>query len=144
MSVFDRSKLVPYSAEQMFALVDDVERYQDFLPWCCESRVLALNDNEMRAQLSVSKGPLKLSWVTRNTRDAGRWIEMNLDEGPFSCLSGSWLFDPLDSKASKVSLRLEYELDGSLKRLALSMIFDQIVRSLMQAFIDRAGEIYDR
>ena len=143
MPVFDRSKLVSFSAEQMFALVDDVERYCEFLPWCRESQVLEINDEVMKAQLSVSKGPLNLSWITKNTREPGRSIGMVLEQGPFQYLSGTWRFEPLDAMASKVTLKLEYELEGALKRVALSMIFDQIVRSLIQAFIDRAGEIYD-
>ena len=144
MAVFERRQLVPYSAEQMFALVDDVASYDVFLPWCRLSEVISVEGDVMRARVGVCKGPLKLTWITRNQRVAGRTIRMDLEQGPFQVLQGEWRFEPLDEMASHVSLRLEYELEGSLKRVALSLIFDQIVRSLIRAFIDRAGEIYGR
>lgn len=127
----------------MYALVDDVAAYPQFLPLCCASEVLSRQDEVMVARVAVARGPLRLAWTTRNVREPGRSIQMALQEGPFERLEGRWNFDRVDDRASHISLGLRYDLAPGLRGIAGGLLFDQVVRSLVKAFIDRAGELYD-
>lgn len=136
-----RSALVPYTASEMFALVDDVEAYPRFLPWCDEARVESRSDDVLVATLGVHLGPLHKRFTTRNTRRGVEAIEMELVGGPFRHLQGGWRFREL-AEGCEVSLELEFEFENRLTNRMFGMLFEQTVNSLVDAFARRARELY--
>ena len=142
MTVVEKSALVKFSARQMFELVNDIESYPQFLPWCSGSRILKRGDNFVEAELLISKGGFKKSFSTRNQLNANEKITVSLLDGPFSHLQGHWDFLPLREDASKVSLNLEFEMAGKLSNLAFGAVFNQICNTMVSAFTQRAKEVY--
>lgn len=139
-----KSALVPYSATQMFALVDDIESYQQFLPWCRNSQVLSRGADEVRATIEIAHGSLRKAFTTRNRLQPGKMIEMRLEKGPFRHLEGFWRFDTLGESASKVSFDLDFEFSNRLVGLAMGPVFSQIANSLVDAFGKRAVQVYGK
>lgn len=127
---------------QMFKLVDDIASYADFLPWCSRSEVTARNDNVVDGVLEISYSKLNKSFTTRNINTPHSAIEMQLIEGPFKKLHGQWLFEPLGDDGAKVSLLLEFEFSSKLLNMTVGPVFSQIANSLVDAFTQRAKEIY--
>ncbi len=142
MPQIQRSALVPYSAQQMFELVNDVANYPQFLPWCVGSEVLQSSSELMLARLDLAKGPVKQRFTTRNTLVAGQSIQLTLEDGPFSRLQGLWQFTPLADDACKVSMQLEFALNSKLASVALGKVFHEAVNQLVDAFVQRTSEIY--
>lgn len=141
MTTINRSALVPYSANQMFQLVDDIEKYADFLPWCKSTHVLNRSKNEVTASIEIAKAGINKTFTTKNINSKNQ-IELNLVDGPFKSLHGFWRFTVLDEKACKVSLDIEFHFSNKLISMTLGPIFSQICNSLVNAFVDRAGRIY--
>ena len=137
-----RSALVLHSAECMFSLVNDVQRYPEFLPWCASSSILDQGGDFMVARLDVSKGAVRQSFTTRNEFIDQATISMSLVDGPFSRLSGQWRFLHLDKDASKVELHLEFDLKKSLSKVAFGPIFNQAANSMVDAFCGRADALF--
>jgi len=142
MTVVQKSALVKFSAQQMFDLVNDIEAYPQFLPWCSGSRIIKREDNVVEAELLISKGGFKKAFSTRNLIDDGGKITVSLLDGPFSYLEGVWNFMPLREDASKISLDLEFEMSGKLASLAFGAVFNQICNTMVGAFTTRAKEVY--
>jgi ribosome-associated toxin RatA of RatAB toxin-antitoxin module len=143
MTLVQKSALVKFSAQRMFQLVDDIEAYPDFLPWCSGSRIICRKEEVVEAELCISKGGFKKSFATRNRLDPGGRIYMSLINGPFSYLEGMWNFVPLREDASKISLDLEFELPGALASLAFGAVFNQICNTMVSSFTQRAKQVYD-
>lgn len=137
-----RTAVVPYSAEEMYALVNDIESYPDFLPWCTGARVHARNGNRVTASVSLATAGIRQSFSTENTLQPGRRIDVRLVSGPFSRLEGFWKFDPAGERACHVQLSLDFEFRNVVLKLALSRVFHFILNSLVDAFTRRAEHIY--
>ncbi|HEY1028585.1 MAG TPA: type II toxin-antitoxin system RatA family toxin [Pseudomonas sp.] len=137
-----RSALLPYPAQALFDLVNDVASYPQFLPWCSASQVLEVSETHMVASLEVAKGSLSQRFVTRNTLLPGQRIEMNLQEGPFSRLHGVWEFKALGDKACKITLDLSFDYAGPLVRATLGPLFNQATNTMVDAFCQRAKQLY--
>ena len=142
MLVVDRSALVPYSADQMYQLVKDVESYPDFLPWCSGAEILEQLDDGVRGRVDISKGKLKQSFSTRNKFIEGRAIDMQLEDGPFSHLQGGWNFEPIGDAGSRVSLHLEFDFSSTLARMTIGPVFNAIADKLVDAFVEQATNVY--
>ena len=142
MDVVDRSALVHYSNDEMFALVSDIDAYPQFLPWCSGARVLSHEQHEMCARIDFSVSGVSKSFTTRNQLQPGREISMQLVEGPFSQLEGRWRFEPLGDAGSKISLFLEYDFSSKMVSLAVGPVFNKIANTLVGAFQKRAVEVY--
>ncbi len=142
MTIVQKSALVKYSAQQMFDLVNDIEAYPQFLPWCSGSRIIKRDHNIVEAELLISKGGFKKSFSTRNKVDSCGKITVSLLDGPFSYLEGVWNFMPLREDASKISLDLEFEMSGKLASLAFGAVFNQICNTMVSSFTNRAKQIY--
>jgi ribosome-associated toxin RatA of RatAB toxin-antitoxin module len=142
LDVVDRSALVHYSNDEMFALVSDINAYPQFLPWCCGARVLSQEQDEMIARIDFSVSGVSKSFTTRNRLIPGREINMQLVEGPFSQLEGRWRFEPLGSAGSKISVFLEYDFSSKMVSLAVGPVFNKIANTLVDAFQKRAVEVY--
>lgn len=137
-----RSVLVPYSDAQMFALVEDVARYPEFLPWCGGSTVHERDAAGMVATVVIDFKGLRQSFSTRNAHEPPSRITLALREGPFSQLSGEWRFRSLRADACKVEFDLDYAFGGGLLGRALAPVFDQIAGSFVDAFVRRAEAVY--
>ncbi len=142
ISVVQKSALVKYSAQQMFDLVDDIESYPQFLPWCAGSRVLRREGDIVEGQLDIAKAGFHKSFTTRNRLDHGGKIYMSLLEGPFKSLEGVWNFLPLREDASKISLDLEFEIASAFASLAFGPVFNQICNTMVSSFTQRAKTVY--
>lgn len=142
MTLVQKSALVKFSAQQMFDLVNDIESYPKFLPWCSGSRVLKREGDYIEAELMISKGGFKKSFSTRNKIDQGGVITVSLLDGPFTHLEGVWKFMPLRDDASKISLDLEFEMSGKLASLAFGAVFNQICNTMVSSFTNRARQVY--
>jgi ribosome-associated toxin RatA of RatAB toxin-antitoxin module len=144
MANIHRSALVPYTPAEMYALVSDIEAYPQFLPWCTQAKVLSEQGDEVRATLELSRGGIHKSFTTSNRQQQNKMIEIRLLEGPFRHLEGFWRFDPLQEVGCKVALDLDFEFAGKLISLAFGPVFNQIANSLVDAFHQRAVEVYGR
>lgn len=142
MRTINRHALVPYSTAEMFALVDDIDAYQNFLPWCKKSQVLSRDEDVVRGLIELSKAGIEKSFTTSNRLQKNKMIEMRLEEGPFHHLEGFWRFDALDETACKISLLLEFEFSSKILDLTVGPVFNQIANSLVDAFCKRATEVY--
>ena len=138
-----RSAIVEHKAEEMFALVDDIEAYPRFLPWCAGATVHERTAQGTRATLTVGMRGLRLSFTTQNENRPGESIDMRLVQGPFRRFAAAWRFKPLSAQACSVELSLEYELSGALARVFARM-FDGIADTMVDAFTRRADEVYGR
>lgn len=137
-----RSALLMHSALQMTDLVDHVESYPKFLPWCGSVSVSRIDVNHMIATIVIAYRGLHQAFTTRNTRDNCSSITMELVDGPFSHLLGKWQFHPLDDFACKVELQLDYAFSSNLLSRILAPIFHQIAATLVDAFVREAGRRY--
>lgn len=142
MAEVNQSVLVPYSAAQMFELVDAVERYPEFLPWCAASELIDRNDAELRAALHVNFRGIKQKFSTRNSRSAPNAMGIQLVEGPFKALEGSWKFIPLSDAGCKVEFRLSWEFSSRLLASLAGPVFNHIALTMVDAFVKRAESLY--
>jgi ribosome-associated toxin RatA of RatAB toxin-antitoxin module len=130
-----------HSAAQMYDLVNDVERYPEFLDGCAEVDLIESSPTQMVARLHLSKAGLCYQFVTRNQLTPDALIELELEQGSFDYLRGSWAFTPLRDDACKVEMALEFGVTG-LKGKALSGLFSPIAANMVDAFCKRADIIY--
>ena len=136
--------MVPYTAAEMYSLVDDIDTYPLFLPWCKTSRILSRDEDEVRASIEMAKGGIHKSFTTSNRLQRNKMIEMRLVEGPFRHMEGFWRFETLGEKGCKVTLDLEFEFSNKILRMTLGPVFDQIANTLVDAFCERAIDVYGK
>jgi len=136
-----RSAIVGHSAAEMYALVEDIESYPRFLPWCRAVRV-ERGPEGTRATLTAAMAGVQQSFTTRNANRPGESIEMRLVEGPFSAFAASWRFEPLSAEGCRIAFRLEYEFASRALGRLLQPLFDRIADTMVDAFTRRAREIY--
>ena len=142
MRKVSRSALVPFSARQMYVLVEDVESYPEFLPWC-GGAVLHWRDGDvLEGSVEMRIAGLRRSFRTRNRMREFEAIDMELVEGPFSQLSGGWQFKALEQLGCKVSLEVEFEVKNRATNRVLAHYFEEICNSLVDAFVRRAEHMY--
>jgi len=137
-----RSVLVNYTPEQMFALVDDVERYPEFLPWCGGATVSHRDDAQTRATIEISYHGIKQRFTTENSKRPPFEMDLRLVQGPFRELDGEWRFNRLGERGCKVEFRLRYEFSSRVLAALLGPVFDFIANSFVEAFVKRANQLY--
>jgi ribosome-associated toxin RatA of RatAB toxin-antitoxin module len=142
LQVVERSAIVTFKAEQMFALVNDVGRYPEFLPWCNGARVEDMSETERLATVSIARGVLRTEFTTRNTLEKNARILMELVDGPFRDLTGEWRFEPIGERGSRVHFRVEFEFKNRLTAAAFNAMFEALCGSIVDAFVQRAHKIY--
>ena len=142
MTEIQKTATVPYSASQMYALVNDIESYPEFLPWCADARINECYDDHLKASLTFKASKLEHSFTTENTMQPGRLINVRLVEGPFKHLTGSWRFEARDESHCFITLRMQFEFKNKILKMALGKTFNKIVNSLVDAFSQRARELY--
>ena len=142
MPTIHRNATVPYSAEQMYKLVNDIARYQEFVPYCTSSVVHEQSDDVIRATLTLSAKGFQKSFTTLNRLQKNRMMEIQLIDGPFKRLEGFWKFEHHDDGHSEVILDLEFELENKMFAMMFGAVFQQVAGKLVDAFVKRAKMIY--
>lgn len=147
-----RSALLPFSASQMFSLVDDVESYPQFLNWCQSVDVVERNLSDVIAKMNIAYGKLAFAFTTKNTIMPDQRINLELVQGPFSNFAGHWKFTPLQSSAHqmeqgglqgcKVSLELDFDFQSGFASGMLAKVFEKITASQLDAFEQRAHALF--
>jgi len=144
MTSISKSALVAYSPAQMFALVDGVEVYPEFLPWCSSTRVLSRTPDELQATIELSTGGIRKAFTTCNRNQKNKMIEIRLVEGPFKQLEGFWRFDALGEDGCKISFDLQFEFASRMLDMVVGPVFSQIADSLVDSFHKRAVAVYGK
>jgi len=139
-----RSAIVEHSAEQVYRLVEDIESYPSFLPWCLAARVHERGAASTRATLTVGMPGLRQSFTTRNDNRPGQAIDLHLVDGPFKTFAATWRFHPLSPRACRIEFTLRYEFSSRALSRLLEPLFDGIANSMVDAFTRRADERYGR
>ena len=142
MPTVKRSRTVQFSCEQMYVLVNEVERYPEFLPYCMDSKVHHRDGDEVQATLIIGAGGMSKSFTTRNLLQNNKMIEIRLIDGPFSHLEGFWRFDEEKEGGCIISFDLEFEFSGKIFAVFLGPVFDQVTDKMVDAFCERAKSIY--
>jgi len=140
--VIARSALVPFAAEQLYELVNDVERYPDFLPWCAAVEVQSRSEAEVVASMDVRRAGIRHRVTTRNLLGPPTRLVLELVEGPFERFQGEWRFEALAADACKVTLTLDFEYAGRLIRMAFGPLFNRAADTMVDAFCARAAAVY--
>lgn len=135
---------MPYPARFMYDIVNDVERYPDFLPWCGATRVEQQDEQSMVAAILMQAAGLNHWFKTRNRMVPGASIDISLVEGPFSSLEGSWRFTPLNGDGCKIELVLNFEIKHNLVSAVVAPAFSRIANTLVESFCNRARDLHER
>jgi len=142
MAVVHKTVLINYSAEQMFALVDRVEDYPEFLPWCGGVDVEDRQDNKLKAKIKINYHGLKQSFTTENINVPPSNMSMHLVEGPFKHFEARWHFKPLRADACKIEFDMQYEFSSRILESVIGPVFSMIAGSFVDSFCKRAESVY--
>jgi ribosome-associated toxin RatA of RatAB toxin-antitoxin module len=135
-----RSALIAETPARMYALINDIERYPEFVPWCTAARIDARKEGEMVATLNIKRGPLKAEITTRNLLEADKRVLMQFVSGPFRVLEGLWTLTPLGDLGCRVELEMRFEFANRITGALFEPLFEDTAASLVDAFVKRARE----
>ena len=145
MKTVNKSVLIWYSPAEMYALVTQVDKYPEFLPWCDHAQVLATDAYGVTAEVGIAFSGIRQTFTTRNTHVPDQKVGMKLVKGPFSQLEGEWRFLPVGNgseRACRVELTLHYGFDNVALAALVGPVFDRIASSMVEAFVARAEQVY--
>jgi ribosome-associated toxin RatA of RatAB toxin-antitoxin module len=141
LSQIERSVLLPYTVEQLFALVSDIPSYPAFLPYCLEAKVLSQQASIIQGLIRVGYKGLGYNFTTQNTEEPPQHIHMKLLSGPFHRLEGDWIFEQTPN-GTWVRLKLTIVFKNPVLGLMFKHKIDELTDTVVAAFIKRAREIY--
>jgi ribosome-associated toxin RatA of RatAB toxin-antitoxin module len=139
-----RNALVPYSAEQMFALVEDIERYPQFVPWIASAQRLDSSPDQVTGRLEMQRGGVRETFTTRNLLKRPHEMVMTLVDGPFKTFEGRWTFESLGDRGVKVGLTIRFEFANAMLGMLLSRTFEKNCAEMVDAFVARARAVYGK
>lgn len=142
MAVVHKAVLINYSAQQMFELVDHVEDYPEFLPWCSGVEIKERQENRLQAKLNINYHGLRQSFTTENTNVPPSNMTMRLVEGPFRHFEARWNFRPLRDDACKIEFDMQYEFSSRILETVIGPVFNRIANSFVDSFCRRAEQRY--
>jgi coenzyme Q-binding protein COQ10 len=134
-------QIVPYSPDQLFDIVADVEKYPQFLPWCVAARIRTRSEQELVADLTIGFGPFRESFTSRVTLDRPKRVRVRYENGPFRYLNNQWDFLPHD-KGTEVDFFVDFEFRSRILRAAIGLVFNEAVKRMVGAFRKRARDVY--
>ena len=148
-----RSALVPYMPQQMYALVNDVARYPEFVPWCPVTCVLAGSADAITATVEIARVGVRLALTTHNSMRPGERIDMRLAAGPLQSFEGSWSFLPILAEPAapgvatavrgcRIELVVRFEFASAALGALFGPLFESSWDSLVDAFVERARAVY--
>ncbi len=144
MRQVERSALVSYTPAQMFALVEDIERYPEFLPWVSAARLVKRTPDEVVGQLEMERAGVREKFTTRNLLNPPTAMDLKLVDGPFKLLEGRWTFEPIGDRGTRIGLSIRFEFANPMLSLLLSKSFEKSCAQLVDAFVARARTVYAR
>jgi ribosome-associated toxin RatA of RatAB toxin-antitoxin module len=142
MASVQKSVLVSHSAAQMFELVERIEDYPRFLPWCGGATILERTPQETLARIDINYHGVRAHFTTSNRNRPPEQIVIELRDGPFRHLDGTWRFHALAAAASKVELDMHYEFASSVMERLIGPVFGHIAHTFVDAFVRRAETVY--
>jgi ribosome-associated toxin RatA of RatAB toxin-antitoxin module len=142
MAQVEKTVLVGHSAARMYALVDEVEHYPEFLPWCGGVDLLKRDEQFTRATLHIDYHGIKQNFTTENEKVYPSLMDIKLVQGPFRHLEGVWRFIPLAEDACKIEFRLSYEFSSTFLERLIAPVFSHIANTFVDAFVERAEKVY--
>ncbi len=134
-------QVVPYTPEQLFDLVADVESYPRFLPWCVASRVRSRSDTDLVSDLTIGFGPFRETFTSRVALDRPKRVTVTYENGPFRYLNNQWDFAPHPG-GTQVSFFVDFEFRSRILQAAIGVVFNEAVRRMVKAFRKRAQDVY--
>jgi ribosome-associated toxin RatA of RatAB toxin-antitoxin module len=137
-----RSALAPHSPAQLFALVEDIERYPEFLPWVSRAELLERSENEVIGRLEMHRAGVTEKFTTRNVLEPPHQITLHLVSGPFRRLEGRWTFENIADRGARVTLYVRFEFANPVLALLLTRSFEKNCTDLLNAFVARARKLY--
>lgn len=135
-----RTALIAETPARMYRLVNEIERYPEFLPWCTSARVDSRKEGEVVATLAIKRGPLHAEFTTRNLLEPNQRVLMQFVSGPFRVLEGLWTFTPLGDLGCRVELEMRFEFANRVAGTLFEPLFENTAASLVDAFVKRARE----
>ena len=144
MGSVSKTANVPYTKEQMYDLVNDIESYPEFLPWCTDARVFNRKEESLSATVTLATGKIRQTFTTENKMQVGRRIDVNLISGPFNYLTGYWKFQDTTDHHCHIELMMDFEFKNKFLKLALNVVFNKFINSLVDSFTKRALQVYGR
>jgi ribosome-associated toxin RatA of RatAB toxin-antitoxin module len=138
MREIKHSVIIAQPPGRVFEVINDIESYPQFLPWCTHAKVLSRSDREIVATLGVRKGPLHGEFTTRNELDPDRRIAMQLVSGPFRTLEGEWVLTPIGENGCRAELTMRFAFKNALSAMLFEQKFAETMKSLVDAFVGRA------
>ncbi len=142
MNKVEKTVLVMHSAKEMFTLVDTIEDYPSFLPWCSQSEVHARTDDQTMGTLHIDYHGVKQNFTTVNNKTFPNQMDIALKDGPFKHLAGRWQFIELSPNACKIAFNLEYQFANKLLEKAVSPVFSYIATTFVDSFVTQADRLY--
>jgi ribosome-associated toxin RatA of RatAB toxin-antitoxin module len=142
-----KSVLLWYSPREMYDLVTDIDRYPQFLPWCDRAELLHAHEDGVTARLGLAYRGVRHTFTTRNVHAAPESVTVQLVDGPFSLLAGTWLFKPLgrpgsEQPACKIEFDLRYAFASPALETLLSPVFGRVADTFVEQFVRRAEDVY--
>ena len=125
----------------IFNLINDIEKYPNYLPWCTKTEVKTPSNNIVIGKIYISKSFIKWNFSTKNYIDENKSITLEFVDGPFDALDGKWLFTPTDDHNTKVSLEINYKFKNKLIEVSIEPIFTTIMNSILKSFVQEAFKI---
>jgi ribosome-associated toxin RatA of RatAB toxin-antitoxin module len=144
MAEVSKTVLVPHSAAEMFLLVDDVNKYPEFLPWCGGVDIKQQDESTTTAAIYIDYHGLKQKFCTENTKNFPHLMSMQLKEGPFKKFSGEWKFLALNAEACKIEFKLHYEFSSVMLEKIIAPVFSHIANTFVDNFVARAEKVYKK
>lgn len=144
MAQVQKSVLINHSASQMYALVDDVTKYPEFLPWCGGVDLIKQDEISTIATLHIAYHGLHQKFTTENHKTYPSLMEIKLKDGPFKQLEGVWRFIALNESACKIEFMLNYEFSNSFLEKIIAPVFSHIANTFVDGFVTRADEVYEQ
>ena len=144
MPILERSALLPYPADQVYRLINDIEAYPQFMKGCVGAEILVQEESFIEARLDLQKAGIKQSFTTHNRLEPPSLIDMKLLDGPFSDFSGQWEVQELNELACKVTLSLNFTLSNRVVSAAAGALFNPVADNLVDALVKRANELYGK
>ena len=135
-----KSAIVLHPAQKIFQLVDSVENYPQFLPWCGSTQIIERDNDKTIASIEINYKGIRQTFTTENTKKQNQEMIIKLIDGPFKSLSGEWMFKNLDKDSCQIELKLEYEFSNVILEKLISPVFNMIANTFIDEFIREANK----
>jgi len=144
MPTHAEKRILPYSPEQLFEMVADVERYPEFLPWCVAARIRRREGTVFFADLVIGFKMVRERFTSKVTLVPGQRVDVTYTEGPFHHLDNHWVFNPMPDGTTEIDFYVDFEFRSKLLQTLIGALFNEAVRLMVAAFERRASQLYGR